>query len=92
MKSALVFTTATVSHLSPQTVYLHYKRLAAQIGALESRVHHPRHTFSVLSFQNGNNVKALQGSRGHATAAFMLDVYGHLSEKIKENSAARVEG
>lgn len=43
-KTALVFTTATGDHLSPQTVYLHYKRLAAQIGAPESRVHDLRHT------------------------------------------------
>lgn len=92
MKSALVFTTATGSHLSPQTVYLHYKRLAAQIGAPDSRVHDLRHTFAVLSLQNGDDVKTVQGNLGHATAAFTLDVYGHVSEKMKEDSAARMEG
>lgn len=92
MKSALVFTTATGSHLSPQTVYLHYKRLAAQIGAPDSRVHDLRHTFAVISLQNGDDVKTVQGNLGHATAAFTLDVYGHVSEKMKEDSAARMEG
>lgn len=92
MKSALVFTTANGSHLSPQTMYLHYKKLAAQIGAPESRVHDLRHTFAVLSLQNGDDVKTVQGNLGHATAAFTLDVYGHVSEKMKEDSAARMEG
>ncbi len=90
-KTALVFTTATGSHLSPQTVYLHYKRLAAKIGVPESRLHDLRHTFAVLSLQNGDNVKTVQGNLGHATAAFTLDVYGHVSERMKEESASRMQ-
>lgn len=90
-KSALVFTTATGSNLSPQTVYNHYKKLASQIGAPDSRVHDLRHTFAVLSLQNGDDVKTVQGNLGHATAAFTLDVYGHVSERMKEDSAARME-
>ena len=73
-------------------MYLHYKKLAAQIGAPDSRVHDLRHTFAVLSLQNGDDVKTVQGNLGHATAAFTLDVYGHVSEKMKEDSSARMEG
>lgn len=91
-KTALVFTTQTGTNLSPQTVYNHYKKLAVQVGAPDSRVHDLRHTFSVLSLQNGDSVKTVQGNLGHATAAFTLDVYGHVSEKMKEDSAARMEG
>lgn len=91
-KTALVFTTAVGTNLSPQTVYNHYKKLAVQIGAPDSRVHDLRHTFAVLSLQNGDSVKTVQGNLGHATAAFTLDVYGHVSERMKEDSAARMEG
>ena len=42
-KAALVFTTLTGTNLSPQTVYNHYKKLSAQIGAPDSRVHDLRH-------------------------------------------------
>lgn len=91
-KAALVFTTLTGTNLSPQTVYNHYKKLSAQIGAPDSRVYDLRHTFAVLSLQNGDSVKTVQGNLGHATAAFTLDVYGHVSEKMKEDSAARMEG
>lgn len=90
-KTALVFTTPSGSNLSPQTVYSHYKKLAAKIGAPNSRVHDLRHTFAVLSLQNGDDVKTVQGNLGHATAAFTLDVYGHISEKMKDDSAARME-
>ena len=90
-KTALVFTTATGGNLSPQTVYNHYKKLARKIGAPDSRVHDLRHTFAVLSLQNGDDVKTVQGNLGHATAAFTLDVYGHVSERMKEDSAARME-
>lgn len=90
-KTALVFTSPSGSNLHPQTVYAHYKKLAVKIGAPESRVHDLRHTFAVLSLQNGDDVKTVQGNLGHATAAFTLDVYGHVSERMKDDSAARME-
>ena len=90
-KTALVFTTATGGNFSPQTVLNHYKKIAAKIGIPESRVHDLRHTFAVLSLQNGDDIKTVQGNLGHATAAFTLDVYGHVSERMKEDSAARME-
>ena len=33
----------------------------------------------------------IQGNLGHATAAFTLDVYGHVTDKMKQESAARME-
>lgn len=90
-KTALVFTTATGGNFSPQTVLNHYKKIATKIGIPESRVHDLRHTFAVLSLQNGDDIKTVQGNLGHATAAFTLDVYGHVSERMKEDSAARME-
>jgi integrase len=57
----------------------------------ESRVHDLRHTFAVLSLQNGDPIKTVQDKPGHPTVAFTLDVYGHVSEKMKEDSAARMQ-
>lgn len=90
-KTALVFTTLTGGNLSPQTVYNHCKKVLDIIGAGDRCVHDLRHTFAVLSLQNGDDVKTVQGNLGHATAAFTLDVYGHVSERMKEDSAARME-
>ena len=91
-KERLVFTTLTGSYLSPQTVYNHFKVIANKIGAPDARVHDLRHTFAVISLENGDDPKTLQGNLGHATAAFTLDVYGHFSDKMKDASAERMQG
>ena len=90
-KTWLVFTTELGDHYCPQTVYAHFKKIAKQIGAEKANVHSLRHTYAVLCLQNGDDVKTVQSNLGHATAAFTLDVYGHVSEKMKQDSANRME-
>lgn len=90
-KTGLVFTTEFGDHYCPQTVYAHFKKIARQIGAEKANVHSLRHTYAVLCLQNGDDVKTVQSNLGHATAAFTLDVYGHVSEKMKQDSANRME-
>lgn len=91
MKTGLVFLKADGSNITAAALYQRYKHLAQALGIPDSRVHDLRHTFAVLSLQNGDNVKTVQDNLGHATAAFTLDVYGHVSEKMKEDSAARMQ-
>ena len=90
-KTALVFTKPDGIHLDATMMYKGYKRIAESIGAPESRVHDLRHTFAVLSLQNGDDIKTVQDNLGHATASFTLDVYGHVSEAMKQNSADRMQ-
>lgn len=89
-KTSLVFTTATGGNLSPQTVYNHAKKVLGSIGAGDRCVHDLRHTYAVISLQNGDDIKTVQGNLGHATAAFTLDVYGHVSETMRKASADRM--
>lgn len=88
-KTALVFTTDLGDHLGIATVWREYKKLVEKAGAPEARIHDLRHTFAVNALQNGDDVKTVQENLGHATAAFTLDVYGHVSERMKEESARR---
>lgn len=90
-KKALVFTNDIGEHLTQKRVYLHFKKMAAEIGAPNARVHDLRHTFAVISLQNGDDVKTVQENLGHASASFTLDVYGHVSDRMKKESAARME-
>ena len=92
MQTGLVFLKADGSCVSASALYQRYKHIAAEIGAPASRVHDLRHTYAVLSLQNGDNVKTVQDNLGHATAAFTLDVYGHVSERMKTDSAAKMQG
>lgn len=90
-RSALVFTTWDGAHLSHSAVRRHYKRLVGEIGLPKSRVHDLRHTYAVLALQNGDDIKTVQENLGHATAAFTLDVYGHVLDRMKVASAARMD-
>ena len=90
-EAGLVFTTDTGKYVSQSSIRYHFKKVAKQIGIPDYRVHDLRHTFAVLSLQNGDDIKTVQDNLGHATAAFTLDVYGHVSERMKDESAARME-
>ncbi len=90
-KTALVFTTAEGNDISPTSLRYHFKKLMTDIGLPACRVHDLRHTFAVLSLQNGDDIKTVQENLGHATAAFTLDVYGHVSERMKDESAKRMQ-
>ena len=58
----------------------------------ESRFHDLRHSYAVAALASGDDIKTLQENLGHHTAAFTLDTYGHVTEKMKQESAARMEG
>ena len=87
----LVFTNSLGGCLCAPTVYNSFKRIAASIGIPDARFHDLRHTFAVDSLRAGDDIKTVQDNLGHATAAFTLDVYGHVTEQMKRESAARMD-
>lgn len=78
---AAVFTNELGGYLNPMQIYLHFKKIAIDIGAPKARVHDLRHTYAVVSLQNGDDIKTVQSILRHASAAFTLDVYGHVSDR-----------
>ncbi len=90
-KSDLVFTDDLGRHLTKPTLYRAFKRAAASIGRPDARFHDLRHSYAVAAIRSGDDIKTVQGNLGHATAAFTLDVYGHVTEQMKQASAARME-
>ena len=87
----LVFTDEIGRNLSAQTVYLHFKKFAKQIGAPEARFHDLRHSYAVAAIRSGADIKSVQGNLGHATASFTLDVYAHFTQDMRQDSADRME-
>ena len=87
----LVFTDALGGHLTKPTVYRAYKKVVASIGRPDARFHDMRHSYAVAAIRSGDDIKTVQGNLGHATAAFTLDVYGHVTPQMKRDSAARME-
>ena len=90
-KDDLVFTNELGGHLTQNYTYRHFKKIVSNIGIPDARLHDLRHTFAVSSLQSGNDVKTVQEALGHHTAAFTLDVYGHVTEEMRKASADRLE-
>lgn len=88
---ALVFTNEVGRPLSRRTLYKHFKKIAIEIGLPDLRFHDLRHSYAVASIRGGDDVKTVQTNLGHATAAFTLDVYGHATDQMKRDSAARMD-
>ena len=88
----LVFRNPVGDLLSYRTVYECFKRIMVQLGLPNIRFHDLRHTYAVAAIKSGDDIKTVQSNLGHATAAFTLDVYGHVTEQMKRDSANRMEG
>ena len=85
-----VFTDPLGKHLVRRTVDKHFKKITARAG-ISARFHDLRHSFAVNSLMVGDDVKTVQANLGHATAAFTLDVYGHITQKMQTDSANRMQ-
>lgn len=87
----LVFTDELGKHLIHHTVRKNYKRIVAALDAPDLTFHGLRHSYAVISLMSGDDVKTVQENLGHHTAAFTLDTYAHATDKMKEESANRME-
>lgn len=87
----LVFTDEIGGHLCQPTVWKHFKQRVTAIGLPDVRFHDLRHSFATISLENGDDIKTVSENLGHATVAFTLDVYGHVTDKMKKESADRMQ-
>ena len=87
----LVFTDVLGGHLTKSSVYRAFKDVVKSIGRPDARFHDLRHSYAVAAIRSGDDIKTVQSNLGHATAAFTLDVYGHVTDKMKQESASRME-
>lgn len=87
----LVFTNEIGQHIGVEALWQAFKRRAAAIGLPDLRFHDLRHSYATISIQNGDDIKTVSESLGHATVAFTLDVYGHVTDKMKRDSADRMQ-
>ena len=87
----LVFTNEAGEHLTHLTVYKDFKAIVRSLGYDNARFHDLRHSYAVAAIESGDDIKTVQTNLGHATADFTLDVYGHASQKMRQQSADRME-
>ena len=87
----MVFTRDNGMFIRFKTLYVHFKALVSRLNRPEVRFHDIRHTYATLAIQSEIDFKTLSLSLGHATVAFTLDTYGHVSNHMSQNAAAKME-
>lgn len=87
----LVFTNKLGNPLDHGNVHRHFKPIVERIGHPTARFHDLRHTYAVMNLQEAVSPKTVQENLGHSTVNFTLNVYAHVSEKMKKESANRLQ-
>ena len=90
-QKGLVFTNEKGTNVNPKVLWRHCKNVLSSIGIDDMTVHDLRHSFAVLSLEAGDDIKIVSGNLGHASTSFTLDVYGHVSDAMMKESAARMQ-
>ena len=44
-----------------------------------------------MALRSGSDIESVQEALGHHAASFTLDVYGHVTEEMKQETADRME-
>lgn len=89
--SQYVFPSPTGGPISPDSVLHMLHRVLKRAGLPKVRFHDLRHSYAVAAIRAGDDIKTVQETLGHATAAFTLDVYGHVTNQMKQASAERMD-
>ena len=69
------------NHLRCVPDYNQLKKILESMGLGGVRFHDLCHCYAALSLQNGDDIKTVSENLEHATVAFILDVYGHMTDK-----------
>jgi integrase len=87
----LVFCNELGDPICPRGFTRHFERLLKKSG-LEGKVtfHGLRHTFATLSLQEGAAARTVQEALGHHKAAFTLDVYSSVTDKMKKEATDKI--
>ena len=91
IENDLVFTDEIGNRVTPQALYRAFKLVVTELNMKDVRFQDLRHSYAVVSLKSGDDVKTVQENLGHATASFTLDTYGHVTEKMKKDSADRMQ-
>ena len=91
VKSDYICTLGNGSVISPNYLSRTFHNVVAKSDLPNIRLHDLRHSYAVASLRAGDDIKTVQSNLGHHTAAFTLDVYGHVTEEMKRASADRME-
>ena len=86
----LVFCNEIGKPIDPRSFTRHFERLLKRAGLPKICFHDLRHTFATLSLQEGVSPRTIQESLGHHDAAFTMNTYSHVTEKMKQEATDKI--
>lgn len=86
-----IFTNFQGKPLSATTFHKHFKKICEKIGLGDMRIHDLRHNFATYALQAGVDIKTLQETLGHSTAAFTMKQYAHATMDMKHAAADKMD-
>jgi integrase len=87
----LAFTGTFGKPLDERNVLRRFQKLLPLAGLQKMRIHDLRHSAVAILIAQGVNIKAISELLGHSSVAFTLQVYGHLLEETKRETAEKMD-
>ena len=88
-KNQLVFTNLKNKFINPQKIGQKIRPICKKIDLKEITPHGFRHTHCSLLFEAGASIKEVQERLGHADIQTTMNIYAHVTEKKKEETAQK---
>ena len=88
-KNQLVFTNLKNKFINPQKIGQKIRPICKMIDLKEITPHGFRHTHCSLLFEAGASIKEVQERLGHADMQTTMNIYAHVTEKKKEETAQK---
>lgn len=86
LDQGLVFTDERGNHLYQRKFMDKYHQFLQKYHITDVRFHDLRHTFATLLIESDVSMKLVQELLGHSTITTSMDIYTHVSDKMKEKA------
>lgn len=90
-ETGLVFTTRKGTPIEPRNALRHFQRLLEVIGLPRHRFHDLRHTTASLLLAQGATLHEVKETLGHSQITMTADLYGHMYDAAKQQTADRMD-
>lgn len=90
--SHLLFTKANGTALTTACLHKHFKQMLKRANLSgKIRFHDLRHTYATMLLEAGENPKVIQELLGHANISTTMDIYSHVTSRLKRKAVQRLD-